>query len=119
MVVVCRRLPRTKLFLEKVLTFYKLCGIISVQINKEMKLMAKTFYVRTHAMTYYDNLIRVDEEDMKEYQDECPNLTEEEIIKEMFADGTCEVIDVAPFDWGNDIVDTVQKCDNTEDEENV
>jgi hypothetical protein len=119
MVVVCRRLPRLKLFLEKVLTFYKLCGIISVQINKEMKLMAKTFCVRTHAMTYYDNLIRVDEEDMKEYQDECPNLTEEEIIKEMFADGTCEVIDVVPFDWGNDIVDTVQKCDNTEDEENV
>jgi pyoverdine/dityrosine biosynthesis protein Dit1 len=81
--------------------------------------MAKTFYVRTHSMTYYDNLIRVDEEDMKEYQDECPDLTEEEIVKEMFADGTCEVIDVMPVDWDNEIVDTVQKCNDTEDEENV
>jgi hypothetical protein len=119
MVVVCRRLPRLKLFLEKVLTFYKLCGIISVQINKEMKLMAKTFYVRTHTMTCYDNLIRVDEEDMKEYQNERPDLTEKEIIAQMFADGTCEVLDATPTAWRDEVVDTVQEFNITEDEENV
>jgi hypothetical protein len=81
--------------------------------------MAKTFYVRTHAMTYYDNLIRVDEEEMQEYQNEDPDLTEEEIVEEMFADGNCEVLDVVPTDWDNEIVDAVRKCNNTEDEENV
>lgn len=81
--------------------------------------MAKTFYVRTHAMTYYDNLIRVDEEEMQEYKNERPDLTEEEIIEEMFADGNCEVLDVVPTDWDNEIVDEVRKCNSTEDEENV
>ena len=81
--------------------------------------MAKTFYVRTHAMTYYDNLIRVDEEEMKEYQDERPDLTEEEIVEEMFADGNCEVIDAMPTDWCDEVVDEVQKCNSAEDEENV
>lgn len=80
--------------------------------------MAKTFYVRTHAMTYYDNLIRVDEEEMQEYKNERPDLTEEEIIEEMFADGNCEVIDAMPTDWCNEVVDEVKKY-NTEDEENV
>ena len=78
--------------------------------------MAKTFYVRTHAITYYDNLIQVDEEDMKEYQDECPDLTEQEIVEEMFADGTCEVIDSTPTDWCNEVIDEVQKCKDAEEE---
>lgn len=81
--------------------------------------MAKTFYVRTHAMTYYDNLIRVDEEEMQEYKNERPDLTEEEIVEEMFTDGNCEVIDAMPTDWSNEVVDEVQECKNTEDEENV
>lgn len=82
--------------------------------------MAKTFYVRSHCTTYYDNLIQVDEEEMKEYQNQRPDLTEEEIIAEMFADGSyCEVNDVIPTDWCNEVVDAVQKCNNTEDEENV
>lgn len=81
--------------------------------------MAKTFYVRTHAMTYYDNLIRVDEEDMKEYQDECPDLTEKEIVEEMFADGVCEVIDATPTDWCDEVIDEVKKYDDAEDEDNV
>ncbi len=81
--------------------------------------MAKTFYVQTHAMTYYDNLIRVDEEEMKAYQDERPDLTEEEIIEEMFADGNYEMLDAMPTNWCNEVVDEVRKCDNTEDEENV
>lgn len=81
--------------------------------------MAKTFYVRTHAMTDYDNLIRVDEEEMKAYQEERPDLTEEEIVEEMFLDGNCEVIDTMPTDWSNEVVDEVRKCNNMEDEENV
>ena len=81
--------------------------------------MAKTFYVRTHAMTYYDNLIRVDEEEMQEYKNERPDLTEEEIVKEMFADENYELIDVVQTDWDNETVDEVQKCNDTEDEENV
>ena len=81
--------------------------------------MAKTFCVRTHAMTYYDNLIRVDEEEMKEYQDERPDLTEKEIIAEMFADENYEMIDAIPTDWCNEVVDEVKKYDDAEDEENV
>ena len=81
--------------------------------------MAKTFCVRTHAMTYYDNLIRVDEEEMQEYRNEYPNLTEEEIIAEMFTDGNCEVIDATPTDWRDEMVYEVQKWNETEDEENV
>lgn len=80
--------------------------------------MAKTFCVRTHAMTYYDNLIQVDEEEMAEYQAERPDLTEEEIVTEMFADGNCEVIDVVSTDWRDEMVYEVQKC-NTEENENV
>lgn len=71
--------------------------------------MAKTFYVRTHTMTYYDNLIRVDEEDIAEYQAERPNLTEEEIVKEMFMDGTCEVLDAIPRAWNDEVIDTIQE----------
>ena len=81
--------------------------------------MAKTFCVRTHAMTYYDNLIQVDEEEMQEYRNEYPDLTEEEIIAEMFADGNCEVIDATPTDWRDEMVYEVQKWNETEDEENV
>ena len=71
--------------------------------------MAKTFHVRTHTMTYYDNLIRVDEEDIAEYQAERPNLTEEEIVKEMFMDGTCEVLDAIPRAWNDEVIDTIQE----------
>lgn len=76
--------------------------------------MAKTFYVRTHAMTYYDNLIRIDEEEMKEYQNERPDLTEEEIIEEMFVDGNYDMIDAIPTDWRDEMVYEVQKCDTEE-----
>lgn len=81
--------------------------------------MAKTFYVQTHAMTYYDNLIQVDEEEMQEYQNERPDLTEKEIVAEMFADGNCVMLDATPTDWRDEIVDKVQECDDTEDEEDV
>ena len=56
---------------------------------------------------------------MKAYQEERPDLTEEEIVEEMFLDGNCEVIDTMPTDWSNEVVDEVRKCNNMEDEENV
>ena len=76
--------------------------------------MAKTFYVRTHATVYYDNLILVDEEEMREYYNERPNLTEEEIVAEMFADENCKLIDATILDVCNEVVDAVEEC-NTEE----
>lgn len=66
--------------------------------------MAKTFYVRTHATVYYDNLIRVDEEEMKRYKDERPDLTEKEIIAEMYADGNYKLIDATIADVYDEVV---------------
>lgn len=81
--------------------------------------MAKTFYVGTHAMTYYDNLIQIDEEDMAEYQAERPDLTEEEIVTEMFMDGTYKMLDAIPTDYYDEVVDEVKRYDDAEDEDNV
>ena len=80
--------------------------------------MAKTFYVQTCALTYYDNLIRVDEKEMQAYKDERPDLTEKEIITEMFADGNCENLDCMATDYQDETVVDVREC-NTEEDKNV
>ena len=74
--------------------------------------MAKTYLVCTTALVTYDNLVKIDEEEMEEYRKDFPDYTDEEIIKEMFYDGNCEVIDCSPQDWRDETICGLHEYEN-------